>query len=315
MPGTAVMNATQGGVVNESAIVAASANGSFIVQATDNTDLVIDLTGYFIGGNSINFRGAWSSTISYLPGDVVTDGYVVSSYVALTPNTGFEPTVDIVRGGGNWAVFAQAGAQGLAGPAGPQGLSGQAGTPGATGPTGPQGPAGPAAALTFYGDGSDGALTISSPVDWTVNPPAGQLQFSSITITSSGSLTIPSGLVLRVAGNVSIGGALVVAPTSRAILAVSSEGGSCVPLNIVFGATPGLSPLAARTLFRTNDSRYANYSGGGTTILAAGTIAIGSGATISAVGSPGVYTTTLYGAGAGGIIILASRTSITNQGV
>lgn len=319
MPGTAVMNASQGGVVNESAIVAASANGSFIVQATDNTDLVIDLTGYFIGGSSINFRGAWNSTVSYLPGDLVTDGNVVSSYIALVANTGLEPPVDIVRGGGNWAVFAQSGAEGLAGPAGPQGPAGQAGAAGATGPTGPQGLPGLPATLTFYGDGSNGALMISSAVDWTVNPPAGQLQFSSITITSLGSLTIPSGLVLRVTGNVSISGGLVVAPTSRVVAPIANPtGGSCVPPGTIY-PPPGLSPLAASMLFKTTDISYAQNGaagGGGTTILAAGTIAINAGGSISAVGSPGVYIATsgLLGAGAGGIIILASRTSIDNEG-
>src|ERR1051326_3669389 len=115
-----------------------------------------------------------------------------------------------------------AGPQGLPGPIGPQGPQGglgstgrpgpegPSGPSGANGPQGPPGPQGIPGTLAFYGDGSDGALTISSSVDWNVNPPSGMLQFSSFTITSTGSLTVPSGLVIRVNGNVSISGPITV---------------------------------------------------------------------------------------------------------
>jgi hypothetical protein len=91
-----------------------------------------------------------------------------------------------------------AGPQGPSGTQGPAGPQGPAGSTGLQGPAGPQGPPGP---LAIYGDGSDGPITISTSVDWSVNPPSG-MQFSSFTVTPTGSLTIPSGLTIRVSGNV-----------------------------------------------------------------------------------------------------------------
>jgi len=323
MPGTAVLNDSQGGVANEPAIVAASANGSINVQSTDNTDLVIDLNGYFVAQpTTLQFMGAWSSSGSYAAGDVVTETDltgVISSYVALRANQGVDPLRDVLTGGGYWSIFAQGGppgAPGAQGPVGPQGLQG------------PQGAAGASGLSAVYGDGSDGALTISAPTDWTVNPPSGTLQFSSITINSGGSLTVPSGLVLRVTGGVTVSGSIVVAPTSRVLVGQSYQGGgSCAPL--AAGATEGqskyigvaaLSPMAARALLKTSDIGYAlvgTGAGGGITILAAGPIAINASGSISATGPSGAVNSygTLYSASAGGVIVLASRTSIDNLGV
>ena len=47
-PGTVVLNALQGGIVDNSAIVPAGANGGIQVMATANCDLVIDLNGYYV---------------------------------------------------------------------------------------------------------------------------------------------------------------------------------------------------------------------------------------------------------------------------
>ena len=49
-PGTVILNAVQGGKVDNSAVVAAGPDGGIIVQATNDTDLVIDMNGYFIAG-------------------------------------------------------------------------------------------------------------------------------------------------------------------------------------------------------------------------------------------------------------------------
>ena len=46
--GTVVLNATQGGIVNNAAIVPAGGDGGIQVVATDHCDLVIDLNGYFV---------------------------------------------------------------------------------------------------------------------------------------------------------------------------------------------------------------------------------------------------------------------------
>jgi hypothetical protein len=316
MPATAVLNDPQGGVVNQTAIVSASINGGILVQATDNTDLVIDINGYFVAPNpGLQFRGAWSSAAVYAVNDVVIrDSFnVTSSYISLSPNQGVEPAKDVTTSAPHWAILAQGGAVGPQGSPGPQGSQGPAG------PQGPLGAQGPSGVLAFYGDGSDGPLVISSPTDWTANPPSGMLQFSSLTITGGGSLTVPSGLVIRVTGNVSISGSLIVAPTSTFV--GGPLGGSCVPaafvLAPVFGSgAKAMSPLVARTLFKTSNVGYGLATGGGLTILAAGSIVINSGGSISAAGPPGgVFSPqSLFSAGAGGIIILASRTSIFNAG-
>jgi hypothetical protein len=245
MPGTAVLNDSQGGVANEPAIVAASANGSISVQSTDNTDLVIDLNGYFVAQPStLQFMGAWSSGGSYAAGAVVTQTDltgVISSYVALRANQGVDPLQDVLASGGHWTIFAQGGPPG---PAGPQGAPGSPGPVGPPGIQGLQGPAGASGLLSVYGDGSDGALTISAPTDWTVNPPGGTLQFSIFTIAPGGTLTIPSGLVIRVMGDVSINGSVTIAP-------ISSGAGCAGPAYIGnAGPLPALSSIAARTLVR-----------------------------------------------------------------
>ncbi len=49
-PGTVVMNAQQGGAIHNSAIIQASADGSIQVLSTGDTDLVIDIDGYFLPG-------------------------------------------------------------------------------------------------------------------------------------------------------------------------------------------------------------------------------------------------------------------------
>jgi hypothetical protein len=52
-PGTVVLNALQGGVVDNSAVVPAGADGGIQVQATNNTDLVIDMNGYYVQATTI----------------------------------------------------------------------------------------------------------------------------------------------------------------------------------------------------------------------------------------------------------------------
>jgi len=47
-PGTVILNAVQGGRVDNSAIVQAGPDGGIQVLATDNCDLVIDMNGYFV---------------------------------------------------------------------------------------------------------------------------------------------------------------------------------------------------------------------------------------------------------------------------
>ena len=52
-PGTVVLNASQGGIIDNSAIVSAGTDGGIQVMATNNTNLVIDMNGYFVQASTI----------------------------------------------------------------------------------------------------------------------------------------------------------------------------------------------------------------------------------------------------------------------
>jgi hypothetical protein len=179
-PGTAVLNDTMGGIFSESAIVPAGTDGGIQVLATDPTDLVIDINGYFIARASTNYRGLWGSQNTYAAGDVVSwglNGSGVSSYVAVAANVNIQPDQD--SSNRYWALFAQAGTAGVAGPQGatgaqgdigtqgPAGATGATGPTGAIGPTGPQGPTGLTGAAGAIGPvgptGPQGAIGLQGP--------------------------------------------------------------------------------------------------------------------------------------------------------
>jgi hypothetical protein len=138
-PGTVVLNAVQGGVVNASAIVAAGTNGTSQVLASNDTDLVVDVNGYWIQRSTLNFRGTWNGSLAYLAGDVVTRSWgfgATSTYVAVAPGSGIDPLANSGSIGSAWQMLASAGSAGPAGAPGPQGPAG------ATGAAGPSGTAG-----------------------------------------------------------------------------------------------------------------------------------------------------------------------------
>jgi hypothetical protein len=168
-PGTVVLNAVEGGVVNAPAVVGAGADGGIQLLASNDTDLVIDVNGYWIQRSALNFRGEWSRSVAYLSGDVVTehDGGgsrgPTSTYIAVAASTNIDPQWDSDRTGSTWALLASAGATGRAGDPGPQG---PAGTPGVPGPPGPTGATGPAGAT-----GPSGPFLLTSNV-FTTNAPA-----------------------------------------------------------------------------------------------------------------------------------------------
>ena len=148
------------------------------------------------------------------------------------------------------------------------------------------------------------------------------MQFSSFTVTPTGSLTIPSGLTIRVSGNVNISGPVTVSPMP--VLPGSAMGDSCYFFPSPGATTPALSVIQARSILRPPSAGYGSggvgTTGGSVAILNAGSLVIASAGSISAPGPNGIpYYANNYsgdlGASAGGIIILASRTSINNAGV
>ncbi len=103
-------------------------------------------------------------------------------------------------------VVACDGATGTAGPVGPEGPRG------AEGPQGPAGdPSDGGARLRLYGDGRDGALVVGAGETAFV-PVESTGQYTSITIATGGTLSLLSGTLLRVTGDVDNDGTISVSP-------------------------------------------------------------------------------------------------------
>ena len=130
-PGTVVLNALQGGIVDNAAIVLAGADGGIQVLTTNNGDLVIDMNGYYVLATTI--QGASGPQGS--PGS--NGGAGPTGATGATGPTGVTGAV------GPTGSIGPAGSAGETGAPGPIGLTGPAGAAGAGGPTGPVGPAGP----------------------------------------------------------------------------------------------------------------------------------------------------------------------------
>ena len=128
-PGTSTLNYIAGQVVANSAVVGIGDAGAITVEvAGSQTDLIIDINGYY-GGPLVTSLNGMSGDLALAAGENVTftqsDGLLTLSASSLP------------------------GPAGPRGPQGPQGAPGTPGTRGATGPqgvagaTGPSGPAGP----------------------------------------------------------------------------------------------------------------------------------------------------------------------------
>lgn len=243
--------------------------------------------------------------------------------------------------------------QGPAGPQGPAGAPGMTGATGPQGMTGPQGPAGstgpagPAGASTMlYGDGSAGALTVTAPDGGTGLTflhnvaPQGNLQFTDIVVERGARLSIPSGAVIRCTGRMTLRGAVSVSPFAAGATGASVQANPgltrLAPGNgqsgtstagSASGGTPGrgIGEGVATFLLHPGPAggggggiapnafvEASNVGGGTVTIACRGPIELNGGslaALTTVVTAPGAA-----GAG-GGVVILASGTSITNQGI
>jgi hypothetical protein len=185
----------------------------------------------------------------------------------------------------------------------------------------------------IYGDGSDGDVTVSGTVDWSASPPAGTLQFHNLTI--NGALTVPSGLVIRASGIVTIsgGGSITVGPTTAPypfrefVKGISSTNafqgqGGIAPSTVLARQIlkPGVYGGGAGSSDGQNgpgdDSTGGGGAGGGTlVILAAGNMAINGSITANGTaGVPDPISSVGRGGGGAGVIVLTSRTSISNTG-
>jgi len=93
------------------------------------------------------------------------------------------------------------------------GVQGPQGDPGPEGAQGPQGETGADGSLRVYGDGSAGDRIVSGNEDWNSGPDQPKnLQFHSLTIEAGATLTVPSGMTIRVLDAFVNHGTIVVLP-------------------------------------------------------------------------------------------------------
>ena len=219
---------------------------------------------------------------------------------------------------------------GATGPAGPAGADGAAGMDGADG------------TLGVYGDGSDGAYSLTSGA---VSLPDGQFQFTDFTVASGASLYVPSGTTIRCTGkftnNGTIyveefaeGGSYIQSPTAnsyifanraaRAGLSGSVAGNAEYGFSgdVVQGGNLGVglgSGAASRIISVGRAGGGAGGAGGNDGLRGGGTLRVlcfgevENGGTISADGQS-AFVADGSGGGAGGFILLASSTKVTNSG-
>ena len=210
---------------------------------------------------------------------------------------------------------------------GPQGVQGATGATGATGAAGPQGAAG---SLGLYGDGSAGALNITTNTDWNASFPGANLQFTSINVSAGVTLTVPSGTVLRATGNVTINGTINVlqaaadngsfSPVAGVALSAAANPAAGVGLTRLSAARLATLPVLGGGAGARNGGNTGGEGGGSFAIYALGSINIAGTGAINANGANAVNLQTAAtgipggGGGAGGVIVLLGKASINVAG-
>lgn len=206
----------------------------------------------------------------------------------------------------------------------------------------------------LYGDGSAGALTISTDTNWAVAAPP-NLHFSSLTIATGATLTVPSGLVVRITGSFVNNGNVVVqqwggrghvtyfdesepdagAPSwqvarsvaaGKGIALSASENGMRTKSRVVDEAAAGTTKSEA-VLVETVRVGIEGGGGGGGCGRGASCVGGAGGGTLTVLAKLSVrnaggisadgetpISRDCAGAGGGGVIILASSTSVENSG-
>src|SRR5579862_836517 len=167
-PGTVVLNAVQGGMVDNSAIVSAGADGGIQVLATNNTDLVIDINGYYVhaaaaqglSGPQGPAGPAGATGATGLRGSIGSAGPTgPAGTQGAIGNTGPAGPAGLTGPAGAQGAIGNTGAAGPAGPTGPAGTQGAIGNSGPAGPAGPTGPAGTQGAIGNTGPAGPAGLT------------------------------------------------------------------------------------------------------------------------------------------------------------
>ncbi len=159
-PNTSTLNSMSGDVVANSIMVSAGTGGSIRVFSTDQTDLILDLDGYFIPAPTPTPGPAGPAGAQGPAGPAGPVGLMGPAGPAgATGLPGPAGAAGATGPAGAMGPIGPAGATGPAGQmgaAGPTGATGLPGPTGATGPAGPMGPVGPAGApgspgMTYQG--------------------------------------------------------------------------------------------------------------------------------------------------------------------
>lgn len=188
--------------------------------------------------------------------------------------------------------------------------------------------------VDVYGTGEAGALTISANTDWTTTPPANlNFQYSSITVSSGVTFTVPSGTKLHCSGNVSISGTINVAPANNTLKASNGERGiahsmavfsdnTYLPLAVRAAAIPSYINIPAFGGGSGAGGVSGNNAGGGGggsfAIYAKGTLTLAASGIINANGANGMSLDAANnsgaGGGGGGLVVLLSKGAMNIAG-
>lgn len=188
-------------------------------------------------------------------------------------------------------------------------------------------------APSICGDGSAGDLYVGIGIfrNLTTNgsaallPAGANLNFNNITI--EGTLLIPSGMVLKASGNVTINGTIAILPATNTSMPHPGIANSAADLNqggagLYFFQAASLvkAPLQSGGSGKLPVLGTGGAGGGGLTIYAKGNITIGSSGILDLRGRNGENPQTAgigingTGGGAGGVVVLAAKGNITNNG-
>ena len=146
-PGTVVLNALLGGVVDNSAIVPAGADGGIQVMSTNNGDLVIDMNGYYVQASAVIGPTGPTGPV----GPMGPAGMGLPGPTGATGPAGGTGPIGTTGANGSTGPTGPTGAVGPTGATGPAGVAGPTGATGPAGGTGSTGATGPAGAIGSTG--------------------------------------------------------------------------------------------------------------------------------------------------------------------
>jgi hypothetical protein len=194
-PGTVVLNAVQGGKVDNSAVVQSGPDGGIQVVATNNCDLVIDMNGYFVQATSLQAQAGPPGATGPAGSTGATGATGAMGPMGPSGATGAT---------GPLGPIGPAGPTGATGPLGPIGPAGPTGPIGPAGPTGPIGPSGTLAFADFFAMmPPDNPATIAAGSDITF-PQNGPTSASAITRISAATFNLAAVGIYQVMFQVSV---------------------------------------------------------------------------------------------------------------